>query len=333
MHFEYASMWRHFMNRVGELTDDVYAATLTPDFKAIKYDNENRSSHFLHKSMDAYRLSLDDELVAKHDFFKSGAYVVIESPPPPRDNNTKDRQRILKKKNLFVVGPKIHHHSNGQKDTVTADHLTFSLNSNSKFKLQFHKTMYIPNPDHPSREIGRAYRINNHLPDSFDFCGQDEICWVDRSQQQQKRLFLISADLDDQANACMIKDVFTRHIRHPNELRPIPPSSSSNTSSVGGGSRVRSKRKGQSVAFKGDDLSTMFRTLPIAQVVVIAVRSSDIDFDVTAVFLERLQHRNDKSIMEFAFVFKMHEDDLRDASTLQLKIASLMQNKTWNDFV
>ena len=339
LHFEYGDMWRHYKDRVGCPTNDVYASTLTPDFRAMKYDKENRATHFLHRNMDAFRVDSEDELVRRHPFFRLGAFVIVEKQS---SSDAKDRERVERKKNLFLVGPT--HHA--EMNLVTADHITFVVNRGAKKQLQFHKTMYVPNPsrshqvdpDSVAGAIGRAYRIDNHLTKSFDLVPSntdpqkwDILVYPASASDPPKREPLISApDLNDRSHARMFHDVLTRHIRFPDEER-----SSSSPSVDGGGRRrntTRRQKKHRDRAFTGFDLSTMFRTLPIEKVVIIAMASDDIFFDVTVFFFDRLRNKVDNSVMEYAFAFKMKESDLRDVETLEIRVASLVHNMTWSNF-
>jgi hypothetical protein len=267
--------------------------------------------------MTVWKIDPSDDLVKKHStLFGSGAFVVADREP----SSPCGREKINRKKNLFIVAPKYH----PDHDVLSADHFSFLVNKvDPKASLHFHRTTYVPGPDTLDGRTGRVYRVKNHLPEKFAFVGQNKIR-VDGDSRDHD--FLKNGQLDRVMPA--VRDMFTRHIRNPAERRVEC------TSSTGGG-RWR-RRKSRRNKFNSINLTDAFRTLPIRRILVVGVRARPDDardFDVLVVFADRLnQEATKKASMEFAFVLKMSGDDLADDERLEMEIAACVRGKTWADF-
>ena len=158
--FNYSQMWRHYFDRVGKPSDDVFVRTLTMNYKAEKYNQKTgKTEYFLNRGMDAYVLDDSDPLICAHKetVFKNGGFVVVE-----KIYEKQDRERIMKKKNLYIVAPQLH-----KSGLCSADHFSFMLNKGCGSRhLHLHYTKYFPMFDDDSN-FGGVRHSPNHLPVEF----------------------------------------------------------------------------------------------------------------------------------------------------------------------
>ena len=300
IHFEYGKMWRHYIDRVGQPTDDIYVRVYSTDYVTMKYDKNNEKKPFKHAGMHAWKINKND-LIYKHKMFEHGAYVLgdkIEN----------------RKKNLFVVAPeKI-------KDFYVANHFSFLLNRGSAMPLHFHMTNYIPYPGHLAGTQGIVVRFSNHLPNNFS---------LPLTVHEFMSSDLLLEGLYGFASP--IHDILSRPWVHPTESRSQrqegAPAEAKNLLQVGNGRRRRFRR----YKFTTMDFHNMFRILPIHKIFVFAMKRYDDTFDVTIIIRDRLHHVPNHG--DFAFVLKMTRYDLYDDDTLEMEIARCMHNKSWQDFV
>ena len=122
INFEYNEMWHHYVDNVGEPTDDIYVKV----YNANYVDNKNKCVPFLNHGMDAFKIKDSDPLLS-HGLFQHGTFVVAN-------------KKANRCKNLFIVMPK------KQDDLFVADHFTFFLNKgvSKENTLQLHWTLYYP---------------------------------------------------------------------------------------------------------------------------------------------------------------------------------------------
>ena len=291
--FEYGKMWKHYMDRVGQPTDDVYVRCYSTDYVAMKYNNNNEKKPFKHAGMHVWKIK-ENDTIHKHKMFEHGAFVIGD-------------KKASRKKNLFIVAPeKI-------KDFFVANHFSFMLNKGSTLPLHFHMTNYIPlYHAFPNGEKGLVVHISNHLPDKFE---------MHTTLGEFKNSSVISDGLQEFASPMF--DILSRPWVHPIESRD---QFNNSHSQVGNG-----RRRFRRYKFTNMNFCDMFRILPIHKIFVFAIKRNDGKLDVTIIIRDRLHHVPNHG--DFAQVLKLSRDTYDNDEKLEAEIARCMHNKSWQDFV
>ena len=317
--FEYMDMWKHYVDKVGTPTDDIFVRVLTRNHQAKKLDKDGKVRAFLNRSMDAFVLDKNDPMILKYpSLFEFGAFVMADKRD--RQDDANEREKSVRKKNLFIVTPRKH-----ADDFFSADHFSFMLNKGQEKSLHFHETKYYPNIHDEIGNVGRVAHLLNHLPKSFEFVERNKIRWINNDGLQKEGPF-VNRELTSMQDP--LYDMFTRHLYS----RDSRNHDYQKISTIGGGKKPRYLKK---ITLMSLEISDMFRTLPIDKVIVIGIKKSSMTlivskFDVTIVFVDRLY--NNPSHMMYAFVVTMSENDMRDDETLEMEITRCMQGKSHYDF-
>ena len=309
--FEYGKMWKHYMDRVGHPTDDVYVRVYSTEYVAMKYNSDNNEiKPFKHAGMHAWKIDKSDPIY-KHKIFEHGAFVLGDK----KEN---------RKKNLFIVAlEKI-------KNFFVANHFSFMLNKGSSAKtrqrppLHFHWTNYVPYYSHPTGMLGNVVHIQSHLPDKFD---------IPLTLKEFTSSGMLSKGLD--GLAFPVFDILTRPRVHPTETR-TPSQTLIQNSKVSSMQVGNGRRRYRHYKFMTMNFCNMFRILPIHKIFVFAVKHEGVEqgvdnFDVTIIVRDRLHHVHNHG--DFAFVLKLTRDELYNDDRLETEIARCMHNKSWQDFV
>ena len=298
-------MWKHYVERVGEPTEDIFVRIYSADYVTMKYDKQKELKPFMHVGMDAWRLPDQDVMIEKHKLFEYGVFVVAD-----KVHDAIDRGKAVRKKNLFIVTPAKHN------AFFVANHFSFLINKGSSMPLHFHRTSYVPYDGHLTGRQGATVHMLNHLPETFV---------LPSTATEFQRSDMLVEGL--KGFATPIYDILTRAWRFPNEVRSLTLTKHNPQT---GGSRRRHRQ--QRLTNLGFDY--MFRILPIHKILVFGIkrRIENIElFDVTVIVRDRLHHAPNHS--DFAFVLEMTGADMHDDERLELEIARCMHNKSWDDFV
>ena len=322
--FLYSNMWHHYIENVGEPTDDVVVQILKTDYVAMKYESNKsgNSKPFKHINMNVWKTT--DDYFVQHPFFEKGCFIAERS-------TEKSRDAVMRKKNLFLVGPKEHRFQESNKTrpdfvetktmtdakiVVSADHLSFVINKGdvNKTPLHFHATFYIPNVTGASEREGFAVHQKGFMETAFELPDKEDF----RPNGKW-----------NQTMSDTIYDILVRHMCFPAEHRRGPDNDGTTTSGGGGRSKKKKIKKKMMKMLDVIDAKEMFRRLPIDTVRIIGVRRLD-KYDVTITFRDRLHHKGGHT--DHAFVVEMTQIELTDDEYVESVVAGCMIGKSRYDF-
>ena len=330
--FSYTNFWKWFRDdpeHVLAPATDVFATVYSIDYSAVKYSQTSSSPiPFLTRNMRAMRVA-DGDALTTH--FPGGLFAGMESAAFG-DGDEKARTKALRKKNLFIVFPKVVQHEGVP--IVIADHYSLRVarkarqtafggcgrttlrvvkhasgvrqaaylrqaavvddGGNRKTPLHFHITEYFPAPG----SYGAVLVEKNYMP--LNFTLPPVVAF---------KAMLVSERLRTQYATAM-HSVFSRPWAEA-------------AMQTGGGQAARRRVRQRAVGAPDASFEDLWRTLPLSRITVfgIAARSG---YDVTVFLTDRLRHISGNR-RGYAF----HVDR---PATIPATIARLMGGLSWSDF-
>lgn len=304
--FDYATMWKHYRDRVGYPTPEVVVKIYSADYVTMKRDANGSLTPFLTRNMSARRMDNNDPITTRHStIFRHGGYVVFET-----DGHTAKARR---KKLLFIVTPVAHHSHTHGSSYYTADHLSFVVNEDAppSRRLQMHQTSYLePGPHVDQDAQGFTARFHNPLPLTF-------VLSQESPPITHPNLRPMSLAIYD-----ILGRPWTADSRNDKVVVPM---------ASGGGRKQRQQRQRKQRQNNRGPITTFadaWRSLPLHRMTIFALPRSTDMLDVTVFVEDRLHHV--QSYAPIAFHFTVTAFDVEHK--IQDFITERMAHMQWDDF-
>ena len=293
--FSYATFWRWFRDDPAHIltpTTDVFVTVYSIDHPAIKYASSRAETPFLTRNMRALRVT-DGDAITTH--FPNGLFAVMETAAFG-DSDDKARVKALRKKNLFIVFPKIVQHEDAP--LIIADHYSCLVDDGGRrgTPFHFHLTQYFP----AEGRFGAVLVEDNYMPLNFTLPADDDAF---RAMLTNERM--------QAHHAPAIRSVFSRPWAEP-------------AAQTGGGHAARLRRQRRRAIVAPDaSFDDLWRTLPLSRITVFGIAAGS-GYDVTVFLTDRLRHVSGNR-RGYAF-------HVEQPATIPATIARLMRGLTWDAF-
>jgi len=269
--FSYTTFWKWFRDDPEQVltpAPDVFVTVYSVDLTAMKTtDTSTEAVPFLTRNMRAMRVADDDALAAN---FPGGLFAVMESAAFENGvGDEKARVKALRKKNLFIVFPKVVQHEGVP--LVIANHYSCVIDDGGRHgtPLHFHLTEYSAQEG----EFGGAVVANNYMPLHFTIPADNEAFRAMLIHERLKKLHVPK-----------LRSVFSRPWAASQTVGGH--AVRRHTAQAGGGHAARRRRRQRVVVAPDASFDDLWRTLPLSRITVMGFPSGS-GFDVTVFLADR----------------------------------------------